>query len=457
MTRRHGTSFCVLLLGLTGTALLAGMPGTAAVPHARQVGREPLRVGFRVDAVRDRSRTLGPSSDFEGRRAEAPREWPVQVTVWYPAAHADGSGVRDAEYRAWHYVRESLADPSPDDERRAADDLQGLAAAARLPVADGDVEAALAVRGIAVRNAPPAPGRFPLVVGGLGGPGVAWPLAEVLASHGYVVATAPALARSMRAEATHPQIALEERARTLEFVVSHLAGTSNVDLDRLALAGVNFDGAAALLSQARTMRARAVVSVDGREGKAGGAALLTGAPEFDLVRLRVPYLTVQWDEPRLAAPDPALFERLVYAPRRWLVIRGLGHAHLVGNVVALPGLAPDVRRAVHLLHETIRAFLDEHVKGQARADAPPTSALLADERRQALPPAPTDDEVEDLLWTRADVDRGLAVIRKVQATHPDGLILDAVTARLYAFRHERAGRHAAADTLRTYADEITPR
>jgi hypothetical protein len=457
MTRRPGSSFYVLLLGLTGSALLASMPGTPAVPHQSQAGREAFSVGFRVDTLRDRSRTLGPSSDFEGRRHEAPREWPVQVAVWYPAVRADGSGLRDGEYRAWHYVRESLADPSPDDERRAADDLRSLATAARLPLSHGDVEAALAVRGIAVRNAPPAPGRFPVVIGGLGGPGVAWPLAERLARHGYVVATASTLARTMRAEATRPLIALEERARTLEFLVSHLAGASNVDLDYMALAGVNFDGAAALLSQARTMRARAVVSIDGREGKAGGTALLEGAPEFDLVRLRAPYLTVQWDEPTLAAPDPALFERLVYAPRRWLVIRGLGHAHLVGNVVALPGLAPDVRRAVDLLHESIRGFLDEHVKGQARDEVAPASLLRVDERRPALPPAPTPDEVESLLWTRADVDRGLAVIRTLQATHPAGLILDAATARLYAFRHERAGRHAAADALRKYADEVTPR
>jgi hypothetical protein len=83
--------------------------------------------------------------------------------------------------------------------------------------------------------------------------------------------------------------------------------------------------------------------------------------------------------------------------------------------------------------------------------------LRADLRRQALPPAPTPDEVESLRWTRADVDRGLAMIRQMQAAYPNGLILDASTARLYAFRHERAGRHAAADALRKYADEITPR
>jgi hypothetical protein len=137
--------------------------------------------------------------------------------------------------------------------------------------------------------------------------------------------------------------------------------------------------------------------------------------------------------------------------------RGLGHAHLVGNVVVLPGLPPDVRRALLLLHETILDFLDEHLKGQSRAWDVPASALRADLRRQALPPAPTPDEVESLRWTRADVDRGLAMIRQMQAAYPNGLILDASTARLYAFRHERAGRHAAADALRKYADEVTPR
>lgn len=444
----------MLPIGAVALLLLVEQSSPRAALRS-QATRGPFGVGFRVESVRDRSRTLGPATDFEGRRHTAPREWPVQLAVWYPSRDASGPGIRDGAYRAWHGVRETLAPPGPQDEQQAARDLLALTAATRIPASSEDVQAALDTRGMAVADAPAAPGRYPLIVGGLGGAGVAWPLAELLASHGYVVVTTPALGRTAGDEATRPQVALETRARTLEFAAAHVLETREVDADRIALIGVNFDGAAALLSQARTMRARAVVSIDGREGKAGGDALLRQAPEFDIVRLRTPYLTVQWDEPMLPAPDPTLFEQMAYAPRRWLVFRGLGHAQLVANVAPLPSLPAQQREAIVVLQQTVLGFLDTHVRGTASSPPPIAQALLvADRHLEALPSAPTRDELEDLLWTKADVVRGLEIVRRAQARHPGTVLLDAQTARLYAFRHERAGRVDAAAALRRYAEEV---
>ncbi|BCS30927.1 hypothetical protein TBR22_A01280 [Luteitalea sp. TBR-22] len=430
-----------------GTTPLAPRTDAAAT-------KGPFDVGFRVEAVRDRSRTLGPATDFEGRRHLESREWPVQVSVWYPSHRAVGPVMSDGEYRAWHGVRETLGTPGAPERGQAASDLLSLMTAADIPGGPEDARLAMDARGVAVADAPPAPGPHPLVVGGLGSAGIAWPLAERLASHGYVVATAATLGRTASDEATRPQVALETRARTLEFVIAHVLSTREVDAERIGLVGVNFDGAAALLSQSRMMRARAVVSIDGREGKPGGGDLLDKATGFDVVRLRVPYMTVQWDEPTLPALDAALFERMVYAPRDWLIFRGLRHAHLVGNVASVPTLPGAQRQAIGRMHALVQSFLDTHVRGIVASPPPIEPALLAATRHlDALPAAPTREELEELLWNTGDVLRGLEIVRQAQARQPGLVLLDAATARLYAFRHEAAGRPDKAAPLRRYAEE----
>ena len=75
------------------------------------------------------------------------------------------------------------------------------------------------------------------------------------------------------------------------------------DVSRLGLIGVNFDGMAALNFEMRNMRADALISLDGYEGKQSGTAMLRASPYFEPLRMRVPYLIFVQDE---REPSPAL-------------------------------------------------------------------------------------------------------------------------------------------------------
>ena len=294
-------------------------------------------VGFLLQPVRDHSRHVGPLVDFEGRPGPAEPAWPVQAAIWYPAATQDGVRLTHGDYRRLAAGGETLAAPTPADDERIASEVRSLARLAfERDIDEREADEVLAVRARAIHHARPSPGKFPLIVGSLGDTSTAWTLAEYLASHGYIVVSAPAISRTVTAQAARPAIALETQARTLEFLYALVHDLPYVDATRHGLIGVNFAGASALLVQSRGMQARAVVTIDGVEGKPHGAGILSASPWFDVVRIRVPYLTVQWDEPTLAPVDYAVFDRLRYADRRSLVIRGLGHLDLVGNLLPWP-------------------------------------------------------------------------------------------------------------------------
>ena len=442
-------------------ALLA-VPGQTVTPEAPpQLTPGPHQVGFRVEQLRDHSRTIVAPVDFEGRRATTPTALPMQVSIWYPARAASGSGrMRNRDYRELFYTQETLADVSTEQRAGVGRDLRVLNRQQfGRELSDGQVAAALEAEGRAVRDAAVENGRFPLIAGGLGSPATAWPLAEYLASHGYVVVTTPALARTVTQQATRPGVALETHTRNLEFLVSAMVSRASIDPAKLGLIGINFDGLAALLFQARNMTAGAVISVDGWEGKESGREILRATQQFEAVRIRSPYLVIEQDE---AKPPPGLsldftiFDSLKYAARRYVVIRGFGHAELAGHQLPLDQLAIDQRDNYAMLFDAIRRFLDAHVAGLA-ADTEGafiSERLRVDRRAAALPAAPTAEELEHIIWEQKDAARGIRLIRAALSANPDARLVDAQTLNLYAFRLAREGREQDAIALRQLAAEI---
>ena len=320
----------------------------------------PHAVGFTVRAHLDPTRRLAAG----GLR-------PVQISVWYPAVPATGTALRYRDYLLVAAEESTLA-PSAD-PAAVLDRYAGFLARQGLP-ADA-VEAWLDAPLAARRDATPTAGRFPLVLVAQGNGGAAPDqavLAELLAGHGFVVATTPSPARlgfPMESDADVLPMA-RDQARDLRLALEALRGAPNVDASRVGLVGYSFGSRAALLA-AGLPGLRALVSLDGGIGAATAKGWL---PLAALRRrdLRVPILHVYEEVEEFMRPDFTLLDSLVRAPQLRVKVAGMRHTDLITFGVAtaaLPQLAGGTEEGARLAAR-IRAvssyalwFLQAHLAG----------------------------------------------------------------------------------------------
>jgi tetratricopeptide (TPR) repeat protein len=427
----------------------------------------PYAVGYRLIKHWDPSRATQPASDFEGRAFNGERATPMQVSIWYPAT-AGGSPVTIGYYRALFEVRSTLAEPAEAEVSNAGAALQAEARfQLGLDLPRIQATAIAAGETLARRDAPPADGRFPLIVGGLEGAAPASGLAEYLASHGYVVLTSPSLPRTATEQVTQPQVALETQTRNLEVVYSIARELPFADARRIALIGYNFDGMAALAHQMRNMTASAVVSMDGWEAK-DSARILQASPYYDVTRVRVPYLLFAQANPPSSqlAFDSVIVDQLKYAERYAFVVKDMEHAELLGDQRIFPQLSRERRIGYDFVYRTVRTFLDAFVRGDSTARASlnrnavtrgyPAWLATTEVRRPALRAVPTADEVEAIAMS-GDIAKLTSVYRAAVQDNPAIQLFNRRTLALFAFRFAQRGQRESAIALHQLGIEAFPR
>jgi dienelactone hydrolase len=175
------------------------------------------------------------------------------------------------------------------------------------------VQGAMDLDLMAIRDASPVPGPFPLVVyhaderSGYGQNAV---LCEYLASHGFVVATTHTIGASA-VNAGPQQSDLEAAIRDKELLVAVMREQPMVDTERLGLLGYDYGGSTALLHQMRNYSVDAVATLQGRFLNPGASDTLMENPSYDPLRMLVPWLQVFVDR----SSDLALLDSLRYAKR----------------------------------------------------------------------------------------------------------------------------------------------
>ncbi|MBL8268718.1 alpha/beta hydrolase family protein, partial [Steroidobacter sp.] len=175
---------------------------------------------------------------------------PLQTLVWYPAEGKDAS-MTVGDYVALLATETTFGKPT-EPSAEAKELLAGLT-----PV--------LASRLRAVRDAPAASGRFPVVIYSPGFSSVAWEnadLCEHLASHGYVVIATPNMGATTRAM-TKDLAGLNTQAQDISFLVGYAQTLSNVDASRVAALGFSWGGLSNVFAAARDERIGALISLDG--------------------------------------------------------------------------------------------------------------------------------------------------------------------------------------------------
>jgi tetratricopeptide (TPR) repeat protein len=209
----------------------------------------PHAVGLKVVEQYDESRTYLPLNDELGKPTQGERARPLQTLVWYPAEKTSGKAMTIGDYVGLIATETSFGKPAAtsDDWEKEA-----LAPAARD-----------AMR--AVRDAPAAAGRFPVVIYAPSFGANSWEnadLCEYLASQGYVVIASTALGANGR-EMTADLPGVNAEARDISFLIGFAQTLPDADVSEIAVGGFSWGGLANLFAAAKDNRIDALFALDG--------------------------------------------------------------------------------------------------------------------------------------------------------------------------------------------------
>jgi dienelactone hydrolase len=210
----------------------------------------PRNVGLKVVEPYDYSRIYRPLTDDLGKPFQGERARPLQTLIWYPAEKGETRPMTVGDYANLAATETSFGKP-----QMGAADKQWIA----------DRTLALATRLWAVRDAPMAPGRFPMVIYAPGFSGRPWQnadLCEYLASHGYVVIASQSAGERSR-EMTQDVAGINAQARDISFLIGYAQTLPDTDMSAIAVAGFSWGGISNLFAAARDNRIDALVGLDG--------------------------------------------------------------------------------------------------------------------------------------------------------------------------------------------------
>ncbi|HEX8478702.1 MAG TPA: CocE/NonD family hydrolase [Telluria sp.] len=230
----------------TSNAALAQSLAPAPGPHA---------VGLRIVQQVDASRGATPKLSVFGTSPAPDAARLMQTLVWYPAQASGAAHVRYLDY-----LQSGL---TANDFTLSAADLanaskQWTAGPGALPT---QVQASM----LALRDARPAPGRFPVVIYAPSFSADAAEnadLCEYLASYGYIVVASAS--RGARSEGMTDDVeGVAAQATDIAWLTSYASTLPGADLSKLAVAGFSWGGLANVFAAASSSRIKALVSLDG--------------------------------------------------------------------------------------------------------------------------------------------------------------------------------------------------
>ena len=256
----HSRSISLLILtalavkgpSFQGQATPTATPDLAAT-RLRGLDVGPHGVGFVSRIGLDPKRRTNGSD--EGTR--------LGLAIWYPASRTPGApAITGLDYRLLAFA----APLSDAEKRRFADDEADAAMGWRhvgiVPMDRTQALATLAAPGIAVRGAPRAQGRFPVVVV-LGGQYYSRTTAEMLASHGFVVA-APFRLTDVSNEIGTASFTwyIENSVRDAESALEELRTFEGADVSHVGAIGHGGGGIQALILAMRNTNVGVLANVD---------------------------------------------------------------------------------------------------------------------------------------------------------------------------------------------------
>ena len=208
------------------------------------------QVGLKVVEQYDYSRIYRHATDELGKPYQGERARPLQTLIWYPAQKSSAKPMNVGDYGSLLATETSFGKP------HLSADAKGWIAA---------MKPTLEMSLWAVRDAPPAPERFPVVIYAPSFSAMSWEnadLCEYLASHGYVVLATPDMGVMTR-NMTDDVAGINAQASDISFLIGYAQTLTNTDISKVAVAGFSWGGISNLFAAARDSRIGALVALDG--------------------------------------------------------------------------------------------------------------------------------------------------------------------------------------------------
>ena len=210
----------------------------------------PYGVGLKVVEQYDYSRIYRRKTDDLGKAYRGERARPLQTLVWYPAEKSGNKAMTVGDYGQLLATETSFGDPRM--TKDAKEFIAGITPTLKMPM-------------WAVRAAPAAVGRFPVVIYAPSFSAMSWEnadLCEYLASHGYVVLASPDMGAHRRGM-TDDLVGISAQAADVSFLIGYAQTLPNTDMTGVAVAGFSWGGISNLFAAARDNRITALVALDG--------------------------------------------------------------------------------------------------------------------------------------------------------------------------------------------------
>jgi Chlorophyllase len=369
------------------------------------LSRGPYNIGFQLKLTVDPTRNI--DSKHPGTL--------LGIALWYPASQrsADAPAVSQLDYHLLEFSK-----PLEPSAKQAFIDEQAKAMVAWrhigiVPLTVDQARATFSATGHAVRDAPRAVGKFPVVVI-LGGPWYLSTTAEFLASRGYLV-VAPVHFQDARTEVPSNDFrsSIENSLCDAEWTLAELRHDPNADMSSVTSLGHGGGGLQALLLGMRDRQITAVANIDAAifSSRTNPSELLF----FDPRLMRVPYLYLLTADTRRQSDHYSDFEKMKFSRRYEVVLNNpdLRHHDLsnVGRAVSASlGIRGDPQSLVLKTYADIQTalinFLDanQHRDDAALAQWLRSLGQTSDytvSTRDSIEPAPELFDVLDAIerWT----------------------------------------------------------
>lgn len=443
----------ILLLTLALVFVAAGSRAEDRSPLHGSLVPGPHPVGFTTIRMTDPTRPQGTA------RVRA-----LVAHVWYPAADTAKAPMTFADVMAAHLDGASAAAI----EGREAETRRFLAQFGE--VSDAAWTTLRTAPMLARRDAKPAPGPFPLIIGELR-PTSTSITNEYLASHGYVVGMV--YAPPQGPDPSDPGAGLEIGYRDMEFAIPELRKLPHVDPVSLAALGFSGAGFSQILLAMRHPDVKAVCDLESAIFDDRMMWPLYRGWGYDVAALRVPFLHT-YSVP-LSARESRIadFENMRYATRyRYLVdVPGIHHWDFATEGMAASAVLKNrgehnerLRQAFETTNRYVLAFFDAYVKGDAEAlsflrTAPEANGIPAGlvtiRELPAVPAAPTTEAFGRILIEQG-VDRGMAMFDEARKQDPEAALFRENDLNVLGYRLLRQQKHTEAIAIFRKAVELFP-
>ena len=396
---------------VAAVAIAALLPSPAAADSVRSplhgaLEPGPHRVGFTIVTFKDAERPMGPKRDAAGSPVDmARRARSIDVHVWYPAT-GTSTPMTVADYTG----RDEAARRDRQERLRRFLGEFGI-------VSDDAWRRLMAMPLLAARDATPAGGRFPLLIGHLRDFSTTV-TNEYLASHGYVVAMASS---PDRLDPPFAGAGLDIGVRDMEAAIPVMRALPYVDQAALGALGFSGNGFSQILLAMRHPDLDAVCDLESAIFDDRMMWPLSKGWGYDVAALRVPFLHTYGKPLSKLESRIGDFERMRYSGRYYLLVDApkLHHWDFAteGMAASVLKLRGDDSVRTQLAFETTNRYVLAFFNGYVKRDADGLAYLRRDPVANGAPagvatirvlpavvPAPSREELFELLNTRGVVE-----------------------------------------------------